>query len=189
MFERFTKDARRVVIAAEVEARALGAEAVGPEHLLLGFVVAVCGGRWLAPPYPAFGTFTLGTVGEAPRAITAAEVRAVLAQEEADALGRLGISLEAVREQVERDLGVDAWSRGSGARHLPFTGEAKRALELALREALDSRHRRLTGRHVLLGLLQHGGVNPILAQLGLAGEEVQAAVRASLLNESALARR
>ena len=36
MFERFTKQARAVVECAVEEAGALGAERIGPEHLLLG---------------------------------------------------------------------------------------------------------------------------------------------------------
>ena len=35
MFERFTREARHVVVAAEAEARALGSSAIEPEHLLL----------------------------------------------------------------------------------------------------------------------------------------------------------
>jgi ATP-dependent Clp protease ATP-binding subunit ClpC len=36
VFERFTDSARRVVVQAQVEARALGHPFIGPEHLLLG---------------------------------------------------------------------------------------------------------------------------------------------------------
>ncbi len=36
MFERYTDDAKSVVVHAQLEARHLGHSAVGPEHLLLG---------------------------------------------------------------------------------------------------------------------------------------------------------
>jgi ATP-dependent Clp protease ATP-binding subunit ClpC len=38
MFERFTDRARRVVVAAQGEARALGHDYIGTEHLLLGLI-------------------------------------------------------------------------------------------------------------------------------------------------------
>jgi ATP-dependent Clp protease ATP-binding subunit ClpC len=38
MFERFTDRARRVVVAAQHEARALGHDFIGTEHLLLGLI-------------------------------------------------------------------------------------------------------------------------------------------------------
>jgi ATP-dependent Clp protease ATP-binding subunit ClpC len=38
MFERFTDRARRVVVAAQEEARALGHHYIGTEHLLLGLI-------------------------------------------------------------------------------------------------------------------------------------------------------
>jgi len=38
MFERFTDRARRVVVAAQEEARALGHDYLGTEHLLLGLI-------------------------------------------------------------------------------------------------------------------------------------------------------
>ena len=38
MFERFTDRARRVVVAAQEEARLLGHNHIGSEHLLLGLL-------------------------------------------------------------------------------------------------------------------------------------------------------
>ena len=38
MFERFSDRARRVVVAAQAEARALGHDYIGTEHLLLGLI-------------------------------------------------------------------------------------------------------------------------------------------------------
>jgi len=44
MFERFTDRARRVVVQAQEEARALDHDHVGPEHLLLGLIHDEVGG-------------------------------------------------------------------------------------------------------------------------------------------------
>ena len=55
----------------------------------------------------------------------------------AKALESLGISLEAVREQVEEIIGQGG-SSPSG--HIPFTPRAKKVLELSLREALQLGH-------------------------------------------------
>ena len=52
----------------------------------------------------------------------------------AKALESLGISLEAVRSQVEEIIGQGG-SSPSG--HIPFTPRAKKVLELSLREALQ----------------------------------------------------
>jgi len=38
MFERFTNEARNVVMAAQQEARRLGHDCIGTEHILLGLV-------------------------------------------------------------------------------------------------------------------------------------------------------
>ena len=55
----------------------------------------------------------------------------------AKGLESLGISLEAVRSQVEELIGQGA-SSPSG--HIPFTPRAKKVLELSLREALQLGH-------------------------------------------------
>ena len=38
MFERFSRDARSVVVSAHTEAAALGHDSIGPEHLFLGLL-------------------------------------------------------------------------------------------------------------------------------------------------------
>ena len=64
----------------------------------------------------------------------------------AKALESLGISLEAVRNQVEEIIGQGG-SSPSG--HIPFTPRAKKVLELSLREALQLGHT-TTGKTVIL---------------------------------------
>ena len=68
-------------------------------------------------------------------------------------LGQLGIGLAATRTDVERLVG-----RGEGAPngHIPFTPQAKKVLELSLREALGLGHNYIGTEHILLGLMRDG---------------------------------
>src|ERR687898_203140 len=83
----------------------------------------------------------------------------------AKALESLGISLEAVRAQVEEIIGHGG-SSPSG--HIPFTPRAKKVLELSLREALQLGHNYIGTEHILLGLIREGeGVAAqVLVKLG-----------------------
>jgi len=83
----------------------------------------------------------------------------------AKALESLGISLEAVRSQVEEIIGQGG-SSPSG--HIPFTPRAKKVLELSLREALQLGHNYIGTEHILLGLIREGeGVAAqVLVKLG-----------------------
>jgi ATP-dependent Clp protease ATP-binding subunit ClpA len=81
------------------------------------------------------------------------------------ALESLGISLEAVRQQVEQIIG-----RGQQAPsgHIPFTPRAKKVLELALREAQQLGHNYIGTEHILLGLIREGSgvAAQVLVKLG-----------------------
>ena len=83
----------------------------------------------------------------------------------AKALESLGISLEAVRSQVEEIIGQGG-SSPSG--HIPFTPRAEKVLELSLREALQLGHNYIGTEHILLGLIREGeGVAAqVLVKLG-----------------------
>ena len=83
----------------------------------------------------------------------------------AKALESLGISLQAVRDQVEEIIGQGG-SSPSG--HIPFTPRAKKVLELSLREALQLGHNYIGTEHILLGLIREGeGVAAqVLTKLG-----------------------
>src|SRR5438132_14041770 len=95
MFERFTDQARRVVVLAQEEARLLDHDYIGTEHLLLGLV---------------------------------AQAEGVAAR----ALAELGVDLEKARREVQEAVG-----RGDATPHgqIPFTPQAKQALEQSPREA------------------------------------------------------
>jgi ATP-dependent Clp protease ATP-binding subunit ClpA len=71
----------------------------------------------------------------------------------AKALESLGISLEAVRAQVEEIIGHGEQTPSG---HIPFTPRAKKVMELSLREALELGHDYIGTEHILLGLIREG---------------------------------
>ena len=83
----------------------------------------------------------------------------------AKALESMGISLEAVRQQVEE---ISGQGQQAPSGHIPFTPRAKKVLELSLREALQLGHNYIGTEHILLGLIREGeGVAAqVLVKLG-----------------------
>ena len=83
----------------------------------------------------------------------------------AKALESLGISLDAVREQVQEIIGS---GQQAPSGHIPFTPRAKKVLEFSLREALQLGHNYIGTEHILLGLIREGeGVAAqVLVKLG-----------------------
>ncbi|WP_300012957.1 Clp protease N-terminal domain-containing protein [Pseudonocardia sp.] len=166
MFERFTDKARQVVVAAQEESRSQGAEAIRTEHLLLAL-------------YRVPDNLALTVL--AGHGVDPADVRAdvdalrPLGPSDADALATLGIDLDEVRRHVEDTFGAGALDRtraasGRGrwfAGHVPVDRSAKKALELALREALRCTHNYIGCEHLLLGLLHaEGSAQTILLARG-----------------------
>jgi ATP-dependent Clp protease ATP-binding subunit ClpC len=71
------------------------------------------------------------------------------------ALSSLGISPEMVRRQVAEITGQRQGQEPSG-RHTQYTMRAKKALDLALREALQLGHHHIGTEHILLSLIREG---------------------------------
>src|SRR6266498_226812 len=71
----------------------------------------------------------------------------------ARAIESLGISLTAVRSEVEEIIGQ---GEAAPTGHIPFTPRAKKVLEFALREALQLGHHYIGTEHILLGLIREG---------------------------------
>lgn len=174
MFERFTREARAVVEAAQVQARELRHTRIGTEHLLLGM---------LGDPASAVGTVlrTQGLAADATRIriVELVDCRAI----DADALEQLGIDLSKVRSTVEASFGEGALERAGGRgfsrrRHIPFSPRAKKVLELSLREALRLGDRHIDGTHVLLGILREGQglAARLLAEAGVSRDVVEEAI-------------
>jgi ATP-dependent Clp protease ATP-binding subunit ClpA len=181
MFERFTREARAVVVRAHAEATALGHDHVGTEHLLL----ALAGGD---EPPPA-----IGVPHAALRAAVAALHRDGAEGLDGAALASIGIDLEEVRRNVEESFGPGALARRRAPRGRlraaaqgPFTPRARAALEQSLREAVALRHRHIGARHVLLGVVRDPA-SGAAAALRLSGTSAQAVRGAALADLQAAA--
>ncbi|TML11499.1 MAG: Clp protease [Actinobacteria bacterium] len=138
MFERFSSEARAVVVGAERYANELGDHHVQTHHLLLGTLDQT-------------GTIAVRTLVER------------------------GVDIDAVRRELVVPAGPsDATSPTS----LPFAPEAKKALELSLREALNLGDNRITCEHLLLALLQQPDTTAAqaLTRSGSDPERMRAAV-------------
>jgi len=170
MFERFTKPARAVVVHAQEIARERHSSTIGSEHLLLGL---------FAVPDGLAGTIL------ARLQVERADVEADLVRGgpfDAAGLATLGIDLEEVRRQAEETFGPGALDRTRAARgrrrggHLPFAHDTKKALELALREAVHLGHGFIGTEHLLLGLLHDGRARDVLVARGVGLDGTRALV-------------
>ena len=150
MFERFTREARQVVVDAQAECRRLHDPGVTSVHLLLALTREDC------PLTDLLAQHGLS--------------RAALDNHAVDALRTIGIDVSAIREAVEREFGRGALARAGHRRgHLAFRADAKKCLELSLREALRLKSREIRVEHLALALLRDPGalLRPILSQLAV----------------------
>lgn len=69
-------------------------------------------------------------------------------------LGRMGLSLETVREEVEKQVGFGPDQKFAG--YIPFTPRVKKVLTFAIDEARALHHAYVGTEHILLGLLREG---------------------------------
>jgi ATP-dependent Clp protease ATP-binding subunit ClpA len=85
----------------------------------------------------------------------------------AQALGSLGITEEAARQQVEEIVGRGQQDPQRG--HIPFTPRAKKTLQLSMREAIALGHAYIGTEHILLGLVREddGAAVRVLSGLGV----------------------
>jgi hypothetical protein len=89
------------------------------------------------------------------------------------ALESLGVTLDAVRREVQRS--AEPSEEGSGVAQPPFTSPAKKLLELSLREALRLGSNDIGTEHLLLGLVEEreGTGHEILESLGAGPDRVR----------------
>lgn len=187
MFEHFDDEARAVMLQADVDARRLGHDYLGCEHLLLALsssdtdLSRVLAGLGLTPAaVEAVMLRVLGTPGTPDR----------------EALASIGIDLEQVRAKVEANFGPGTlpnppsptfrhcWARGHRCRtgpnraQLPFTSRAKNCLELALAEARTMGHQHICVDHLALALtaMPRGLAPEIFAGVGVTPIQVRAAI-------------
>jgi ATP-dependent Clp protease ATP-binding subunit ClpA len=181
MFERFTAQARSVVVQAEQEARELGHRSIATQHILLAM-----SGRPDSAAGRTLGALELleAQVREDVRHANRPDDRPPFTDEDAQALRSVGIDLDEVRRTVEDAFGPGALDEdvaptgGELSGHIPFTPGSKKALELALREAIHLGHRYIGTEHLLLGLVRDEGCSAarILATHGIDAERVRAEV-------------
>ena len=165
MFERFTDQARAVVVLAQEQARQLRHTYIGTEHLLLALLDPAAGAT--AALLRDAGV-DAESVRDAVRRHLGAP-RQALTDEDAQALKSIGIDLQAVLARLEETVGPAPLAPAAGCRRrrlfrrrrrtpwqLAFTGRAKKVLELSLREAIALHHGRIGSEHILLGVLREG---------------------------------
>jgi ATP-dependent Clp protease ATP-binding subunit ClpA len=180
MFERFTTEARVTVTRAQEEARRLGAPEIRPAHLMLALAGTDPDGR--AGRLLAELGLSAHVLAEAFEAVVASERRAGLSNADVAALREIGIDVETIVDRVEQTWGPNALAprprprtslrrrlrrrrdrrpvhgdqgrdQVRARRHIPFSAEAKRILELTLRQALDIGDRHIGNEHLVLALL------------------------------------
>ncbi|WP_264032062.1 Clp protease N-terminal domain-containing protein [Cellulosimicrobium sp. SH8] len=156
MFERFAADARDTVVGAQEVARTRGDDAIDAAHLLLS----------LARQDDGAGAAALASVGVdgLERQVDSARRHDTL---DGPALAALGIDLDEIRARTDAAFGPgaldragdDERTRGRRTRrsHIPFTPEAKKALELSLREAVHAGSRAIDSGHVLAAVARAKG--------------------------------
>lgn len=169
MFERFTKEARAAVVGAQEVARDTASRVIDTRHLLIALVEDA------------------GPVQRALQA-TGADVEAVAARAradmriggiDADALAGIGIDLDAVRRRTDAAFGPGALERTGrkSGRHIPFTPEAKKSLELALREAIRLKQKSIRSGHLMLGILRAQSLGgALLLRAGVDIQELRTAL-------------
>ena len=174
MFERFTRNARTVVLHAHEVARRTAAREVLPAHLFVSLVeadgiLAVHVLEDLGAPRTDLRKVVRDLTGQHP---------AGLSEDDAEALRVLGIDLDEVVRRIDRDLGGipdPATARHSQPR---FSKDAKKALELSLREAIRLGDGFIGTEHVLLGLIRTGDdvVLRTLAAFDISADDVRRGV-------------
>jgi ATP-dependent Clp protease ATP-binding subunit ClpA len=172
MLERFTRNARAVVVGAQQAAVRTGAAEVRPAHLLEALVAtdSVLAMKVLAD---------LGAPGDEVRRVVrglAAHHPDGLDADDAEALKLLGIDLDEVLSRIDGDLTDDTGPIRRG--HKRFARQSKKVLELSLREALQLGDNFIGTEHVLLGLIRTGDhtVAQTLAAFDLSADDVRRAV-------------
>ncbi len=156
MFERFSAVAKAAVTQAHKQARELRSPVIDVEHVLLGLLA-------VAEPALREVFAEAGVTQDDVRARLAERgAAAPLGEHDAEALRSIGIDLDAVRASLEASFGEDALERsvpeprrGLLARigHTPLTREAKKVIELSLRETLARKDRVIDAAHLALAVL------------------------------------
>lgn len=174
MFEKFTHDARRAVVEAQAAAQEAGAREISAEAVFAGLARIEDGEA--VRLLKVLGVSRDDVFAELARV----RRRGGISDADAEALTEFGIDVDQIVERVEQTHGPGALaqaSRPAKRNHLPFTSEAKNALQMSLREAQDLGDKHLGQEHLLLALVkQRGPVADFLAARGIDYPAVRQAV-------------
>ncbi len=181
MFERFTDEARAVVVDSQLQARRLGHHYLGCEHLLLS----------IASTDTAVGD-VLRDAGLTTEAVEAAVIHLVGGPASAidrDALAAIGIDLDLVRSTIEATFGPNAWAPAARRQHrwlrrdrcepshgaMPLTCRAKKCLEMSLGEARGLGRPQIGVEHIALALtgMSEGLAPGILSAIGVSASHLR----------------
>ncbi|MEV7193368.1 Clp protease N-terminal domain-containing protein [Streptomyces sp. NPDC093510] len=195
MFERFTEDARAVVLGAVEQAERAGAASVDDGHMLLALLAPLDGGAGGNGSRASFALTALGVAdrrASVERALAEARRMGGLSKADTEALAGLGIDLEEIVARVEEAhgagvlAGAHAGGRGPGGRsaagwgrkawlgRLPFTRDAKQVLVKSLRIASARRDRAIGAHHILMALtVRPGVVSEVLTDHGVTYTELE----------------
>jgi ATP-dependent Clp protease ATP-binding subunit ClpA len=178
-FRRFHNDARQTVLRARDSARRLGADHIGTEHLLLALLE---GDNTVARQVLERHGLTYDRAYTVVQRVSASSPDSQL---DAQALEAIGIDIEAVRDKLEAVFGkgvLDApqpTRRGRGRQM--FGADARKTLELSLREAIHLHHNHISSGHLLLGLLRaDDAAVHVLREAGIDPKAVREEVTAAL---------
>ncbi|GAB3000391.1 Clp protease N-terminal domain-containing protein [Amycolatopsis acidiphila] len=114
MFERFTPDARTVVVHAQEHARRLGHRYIGCEHLLLAVAST---GRPASAVLREHGVTPERVEEEIVRRVGLGGGAELFGDLDRDALSAIGIDLDAVRARIEASFGAEALNQAANAMH------------------------------------------------------------------------
>jgi ATP-dependent Clp protease ATP-binding subunit ClpA len=171
MFERFTTDARMLVLAARQCAEDEHVAEVRPDHLFLA----------LLGDEDSLAVQVMESAGARRQRTAEALTRhratadSGLGPDDVAALAAIGIDVEEVLRRIDDHLGGLRPAVHRGAPR--FARGSKKALELALREAIALRDQSIGSEHILLGLAR-GGDRVVSATLDEVGVSVSALRRA-----------
>ncbi len=150
MFERFTDEARQVVVLASEVARERGDHAIEVVHMFAGLAAAaettvIAAGLSRERIEQLWDDVPVDT--------------GVSDGLDAEALAGIGIDVEAIRRATDHSFGRGPFDRirrrqlRPSAGHLPFSANLKKAFGLSLTHAVNTPTRDLTPTHLLLGVL------------------------------------
>jgi ATP-dependent Clp protease ATP-binding subunit ClpA len=155
MFTRFVQSARTAVTEAQEATRALGHDSVTPSHMLVG----------VARAEP-----------ELTSPLTAEQLQSAIRAPGIDrgALASIGIDYDAIEREVEASFGPGALASGRTCGQLAFAPESKKALELALHEAVERNGQHIGPEHLMLALLDDRDVTELIRRCGADPQELKA---------------